>query len=103
MNSSELADKKQVDHDGAIDDTEDEDNSTQCSDFISLLDESFDVLNAGRTHQSFHESYQGWIYGNGGTRKESCRELMIGCRFRKARKLVRVAYKFDNGWQTGKW
>ena len=69
MNSSELADKKQVDHDGAIDDTEDEDNSTQCSDFISLLDESFDVLNAGRTHQSFHESYQGWIYGNGGTRK----------------------------------
>ena len=48
MNSSELADMMQVDHDGAINDTEDVDNSTQYSDFISLLDESFDVLDAGR-------------------------------------------------------
>ena len=28
---------------------------------------------------------------------------LIGFRFRKAGTLVRVAYKFDNGWQTGKW
>ena len=28
---------------------------------------------------------------------------LIGFRFRKAGTLVRVAYKFDNGWQTEKW
>ena len=28
---------------------------------------------------------------------------LIGFRFRKAGTLVSVAYKFDNGWQTGKW
>jgi hypothetical protein len=33
----------------------------------------------------------------------NCFRELIGCRFRREGKLVRVAYKFDNGWQTGKW
>ena len=28
---------------------------------------------------------------------------LVSFRFRKAGSLVRVAYKFDNGWKTGKW
>ena len=28
---------------------------------------------------------------------------LIGSKFRKGAMAVRVAYKFDNGWQTGKW
>ena len=34
--------------------------------------------------------------------EESFKNL-IGSRFRIRGVAVRVAYKFDNGWQTGKW
>ena len=39
---------------------------------------------------------------NAGLDEHTFKQL-IGYKFRKEGKVVRVAYKFDNGWQTGKW